>query len=230
MKYRTELILFICMILTGLIYGMAFHIIVMPSIGVLTLHCISTGVLFQAINYFVVLIFYKKYASLKQANRLLYQDLEVDNLTGLLNRRAFDNHTKAIKTKDKFSVIFIDIDNFRDFNNKYGHETGDIVLRDVSVVIKSVVDDKGKAYRYGGEEIVIILNDWNKEKAERIAENIRTRISKLHTNSLLSITLSVGVASYPEDGCDVYETIKASDNALLQAKANGKNCVVVFAK
>lgn len=202
----------------------------MPSIEVLIVHCISTGVIFQGINYFVVLIFYKKYASLKRANKLLYKNLEIDNLTSLLNRRAFDNYIEVIKVNDKFSVIFIDIDNFRDFNNKYGHATGDVVLRDVSIIIKSVVGSKGKVYRYGGEEIVIILDEFNKPKAKEVAENVINGLDKLHTNTLLRITLSMGVASYPEDGYDAYEIIRASDNALLQAKANGKNCVVVYSK
>lgn len=90
-----------------------------------------------------------------------------------------------------------------------------IVLRDVRIAIKSVVDNKGKVYRYGGEEIVIILNDYNRDKVYEVAENVRSGIYNLHTNSFLKITFSVGDSSYPEDGCGVYETIKASDSALL---------------
>ena len=205
MKYRIEVILFISMISTGFIYGVAYHFMIMPLFGGIALHCISTGILFQAVNYLIVLFFYKKYAALKQTNKLLHTNLETDKLTELYNRRAFDNHIKSLEEHKKFSIIFIDIDNFRDFNNKYGHQTGDIVLKDVSTVIKSTVDSEGDVYRYGG---------------------IRIGMNKLHTNSFLRITLSLGVASYPEDGCDVYETIKASDSALLQAKSKGKNCVV----
>jgi len=226
MKYRIEVILFISMISTGFIYGVAYHFMIMPLFGGIALHCISTGILFQAVNYLIVLFFYKKYAALKQTNKLLNTNLETDKLTELYNRRAFDNHIKSIEEHKKFSIIFIDIDNFRDFNNKYGHQTGDIVLKDVSTVIKSTVDSEGDVYRYGGEEIVVLLKDCSKDKAEKIAENIRIGMNKLHTNSFLRITLSLGVASYPEDGCDVYETIKASDSALLQAKSKGKNCVV----
>jgi diguanylate cyclase (GGDEF)-like protein len=230
MKYRVEFLLFICMIATGVIYGVAFHLLVMPIFGGLEVHCISTGVLFQGVNYFIVLIFYKKYSSLKQTNMILNKNLEIDKLTELFNRRAFDNYIMTLNEYDQFSVIFIDIDNFRDFNNKYGHHTGDIVLRDVSAVIKSIVGSKGNVYRYGGEEIVILLKDYNKAEAEKMAQTIRIGIYKLHNSSFLRITLSLGVASYPEHGFDIYDIIEASDNALLKAKARGKNCVEVYSK
>lgn len=230
MKYRVEILLFICMIVTGVIYGVAFHLIVMPIFGGLELHCISTGVIFQGVNYFIVLIFYKKYSSLKQTNMLLNKNLEIDILTELFNRRAFDNHIKILNEYDQFSIIFIDIDNFRDFNNKYGHQAGDIVLRDVCAEIKSIVDSKCNVYRYGGEEIVILLHDCKKVEAEEMAQTIRIAINKLHNSSFLKITLSLGVASCPEDGYDIYEIIEASDKALLKAKAKGKNCVEVYSK
>ncbi|MEA5009911.1 GGDEF domain-containing protein [Clostridium tyrobutyricum] len=226
MKYRIEGILFISMIATGLIYGLIFHLTLMPIFGGLALHCISTGILFQAVNYFIVLFFYKKYVALKQTNKLLHKNLEIDKLTGLYNRRALDNRIKTLETYEKFSVIFIDIDNFRDFNNKYGHQTGDIVLKDVSSVIKSIVDNKGSVYRYGGEEIVVLLKDCYKNDAEEIAENIRLAMNELHTNTFLRVTLSLGVASYPEDGDNGDEVVKSADCALLQAKSRGKNCVV----
>jgi diguanylate cyclase len=216
------------MIATGIIYGIVFHIVVMPIFGGLAIHCISTGILFQTFNYFIVLLFYKKYAALKQTNKLLYDDLEIDKLTELYNRRAFDDHINALKKCDKYSIIFMDIDNFRDFNNKFGHQTGDIVLKDVSNIIKSVVNSKGNVYRYGGEEIVILLKECNKNEAEEIAENIKWAINKEHNNSFLRITLSIGVATYYEDGCSIYEIIEAADKALLKAKAKGKNRIEVY--
>jgi len=217
--------LLIGMLSLGAGYGLLYHFIIMPLIGNELVHCLGQGVIFGLINYLMSIGLYKKYHTLKNSNKLLKKKLDMDKLTGLLNRGAFDNDIMGLSLDESYSIIFIDIDNFRKFNNKFGHQVGDIVLQKVSREISNSIRVSDKAYRYGGEEIVILLKDCNRRKALEIAEKVRLNINELNNNPYPSITISLGVASYPDDGKHTDEIIKASDNALLTAKRLGKNQV-----
>ncbi len=225
MKLTFKSSLLIGMLSLGAGYGLLYHFIIMPLIGSELVHCLGQGVIFGLINYFMSIGIYKKYHILKNSNKLLKKNLNMDKLTGLLNRRAFDNDIMGLSLDESYSIIFIDIDNFRKFNNKFGHQVGDTVLQKVSSKIKDSVRLSDKTYRYGGEEIVILLKDCNRKKALEIAEKVRLNINELNNNPYPTITISLGVASYPEDGTNVDEIIKTSDDALLTAKRLGKNQV-----
>lgn len=225
MKLTFKSSLLICMLSLGAGYGLLYHFIIMPLIGNELVHCLGQGVIFGLINYLMSIGLYKKYHTLKNSNKLLKKKLDMDKLTGLLNRGAFDNDIMGLSLDESYSIIFIDIDNFRKFNNKFGHQVGDIVLQKVSREISNSIRVSDKAYRYGGEEIVILLKDCNRRKALEIAEKVRLNINELNNNPYPSITISLGVASYPDDGKHTDEIIKASDNALLTAKRLGKNQV-----
>lgn len=218
------------MLTTGLIYSLFYHFVIMPLFGSRLIHCISQGIVFGFINYFISIGIYKKYNLLKKSNKLLKKDLQIDKLTGLFNRRTFDNDIQELPIEDTYSIIFIDIDNFRKFNNNYGHQTGDTVLKKVSQTIKASVRVNDKVYRYGGEEIIIYLKDCDKKKAFEIAEKIRLNISELDNSPFQSITISLGISSYPEDGMEIDKIIEVSDFALLTAKKLGKNQVYVGVK
>ena len=129
-----------------------------------------------------------------------------------------------------YSAIFIDIDDFRNFNNEYGHSVGDKVLVDVSKTIKHNIRENNRAYRYGGEEIVIILKGCDKKKAFSVAEKVRKAVSSIDNSPLPKIYISLGVSGYPDDGRNVEEIIQACDEALLYAKKNGKNRTIVYNK
>lgn len=225
MKLTFKSSLLIGMLSLGAGYGLLYHFIIMPLIGNELVHCLGQGVIFGLINYLMSIGLYKKYHTLKNSNKLLKKKLDMDKLTGLLNRGAFDNDIMGLSLDESYSIIFIDIDNFRKFNNKFGHQVGDIVLQKVSREIRNSIRVSDKAYRYGGEEIVILLKDCNRRKALEIAEKVRLNINELNNNPYPSITISLGVASYPDDGKHTDEIIKASDNALLTAKRLGKNQV-----
>ncbi|MGE5630021.1 MAG: GGDEF domain-containing protein [Caulobacteraceae bacterium] len=230
MKLTLNSSLLISMPIIGLVYGIMFHHIVMPLFGNSLIHCLTLGVVFGFINYFIAIGIYKKYNVLKKSYKLLHKDLQIDKLTGLFNRRVFDNDIQELSFDDTYSMIFIDIDNFRKFNNEFGHQTGDTVLKKVSQTIKATVRANDKVYRYGGEEIVILLKDCDKKDAFEIAEKIRVNISKLDNSPFPPITISLGISSYPEDGTEIDKIIEACDNALLAAKKLGKNRVFVCAK
>ncbi|WP_242833085.1 GGDEF domain-containing protein [Desulfosporosinus acidiphilus] len=151
-----------------------------------------------------------------------------DSLTGLFNRRAFDIDMKNVEHNGVLSLIFIDIDNFRNFNNQFGHDVGDAILIKVGQTIQSCVRATDRVYRYGGEEIVLLLIDCDKKDAITLAEKIRTEISRLANTPYPQITVSLGVSSYPDDASNIHDVVVASDKALLMAKQSGKNCAIAY--
>lgn len=230
MKLSTQSSLLISLLLIGLIQGITFCEIIIPLFGNSMVYCVSMGVVFGFINYFLASGIYKKYDSLKRSNKLLQKELKIDKLTGLLNRRAFDADMKELSESEAFSMIFIDIDNFKKVNDQFGHPSGDIILKKVSQAIKSGVRNIDRVYRYGGEEIVILLKDCDKNSALEIAEKLRSSTSGLDNSPLPQITISLGISSYPVDDNNIPNIIKSCDDALLSAKASGKNCTYVCIK
>lgn len=160
-----------------------------------------------------------------------------DSLTGLYNHRFFYERLKEeIKRSRRyrlnFSVIMIDLDDFKLFNDRFGHLAGDYILREVSQKIKSSIRDTDFPARYGGEEFAIILPQTNTKEAGQVAERIRKRTENLILKDgelfLGQLTLSAGISTYPYHGTSETELIGAADKALYLAKKKGKNQIVVF--
>lgn len=157
-----------------------------------------------------------------------------DPLTGLANRRHLEavlevEIAMAQQQHHPLSCIVIDVDNFKRFNDTYGHDAGDAVLREVASVLKGCLRDGGFAARVGGEEFLVLLPGLSVEQAIDRAELMRQRISdlKLHVDSgdLGTVTASFGVAGTPEI-CDPHKVLQTADAALLRAKKAGRNRVV----
>lgn len=219
-------IMFISMILLGVLCGVVFYYMFMYAGGILILHCILVGILFGLINSFTALFFMKKNSNIESDNKKLEQQMRVDNLTKLYNRYAFDIDIKNLNPEDQCSMIFIDIDNFRSFNNNHGHHVGDKVLTSCAEIIRRIIRFSDMVYRYGGEEIVIILEKCSKAEAERIGRDIVESIHNYDNAPFPMITVSAGVATIPDDTVSIDQLIKLSDLALLRAKKLGKNQVV----
>ncbi|SHI27339.1 GGDEF domain-containing protein [Desulfosporosinus lacus] len=219
--------LILAMVLIGITHSALTHFMVVPFYNNIIVKCLVLGVAFGLINYIVAELFVRRIDKLKKINKQLRVKLKTDNLTGILNRRAFDEDIKNLEYNYPYSLIFIDIDNFRDFNNRFGHDVGDSVLVKVGKTIQACVRTSDRVYRYGGEEIVLLLRDCDKRNAWKMAETIRSEISSLDNGSYPQITISLGVSSYPYDGKTINDLIFASDQALLRAKQNGKNCTVL---
>lgn len=159
----------------------------------------------------------------------------IDALTGLNNRRSMlDFFEKELERADRegTSVTFFmsDIDHFKGFNDTYGHAIGDFVLAGVAQEYKKVCRNGDMAGRYGGEEFGQILPNTNKADAKSIAESLRKNVEakKFDTEAgKLSVTLSLGVASYPEDGKTLHEVMTAADDMLYVCKESGRNMVCV---
>ena len=164
-----------------------------------------------------------------------------DALTGINNRRSFDQMAKLIwsharRTKDCFSMIIIDIDNFKDFNQKYDHINGDNCLRTVADTISSTLTrESDNIFRWGGEEFIILMPGTNLEGARFMAENIRKEVAatQIHVgNKTTFVTVSAGVGTinpvnldFEQDFINFFESV---DKALYKAKDNGRNRVEVM--
>ena len=200
----------------------------MPLFNGQLLHCLLIGTFFGVINYSFSYLFFKRYSLLKELNKDLTDSLSIDKLTGVLNRRSLESDMHQIESYGSYSLLFLDIDNFRDFNNLYGHQIGDRVLRRVCDILKVNLRNCDMVYRYGGEEILVCLKDCDKENAIAVGEKIRSKVSMIDNSPFPPITVSVGVACSSEDGQCLIDTIKAADIAMLSAKKKGKNSVVAY--
>ena len=154
----------------------------------------------------------------------------VDELTKICNRAKFNEaliqeilHCKA--SKENLSIIFFDIDHFKNFNDKYGHQTGDEILQELAEVVGSALRDTDVFARWGGEEFVILLPKADKATAAIIADSKRKIIENYVSKSGLRLTCSFGVASMSEED-DKDSLLKKADDNLYKAKNSGRNCVV----
>jgi len=151
-------------------------------------------------------------------------DLAVrDGLTGLFNRRYFNELitvelNRLKRSPAALSLLMLDIDNFKNYNDNQGHPAGDALLKDAARVFKSSVRPLDIVCRYGGEEFIIILPQTDKIAAKIVAERLRVQIELY-----LAATVSIGISSIPEDAQEVSALIEKADNALYQAKKAGKN-------
>jgi diguanylate cyclase (GGDEF)-like protein len=158
-----------------------------------------------------------------------------DGLTGLYNHAHFQK-TLAACAKEMseanlaYTVLMMDLDNFKDINDHYGHLAGDAVLRAVAGAISSTTRKEDVAARYGGEEFAILLPRMGLQQSKPVAERIRKAVEDVRVlaegvGGSIKVTLSVGVASYPENGSDHHQVLEQADAALYRAKREGKNRV-----
>ncbi|MBK9031854.1 MAG: sensor domain-containing diguanylate cyclase [Myxococcales bacterium] len=172
-------------------------------------------------------------------NAHLYTMAMVDGLTGLFVRRYFDARVdeeieRARRYDQAFSIVMIDIDDFKHLNDTHGHLIGDRVLREVAAAVKGELRGVDTAARYGGEELVIILPRTELVAALSLAERIRVRIAERRIavtsdGPVLSVTASFGIATYPDSGLGSAEDlVRRADRALYRAKRSGKNRVELY--
>jgi diguanylate cyclase (GGDEF)-like protein len=178
-------------------------------------------------------------AGLAIENSQLYEQImhksHTDSITELWNHGFFQSQlTQALndakRTTQPVSLIILDIDNFKNLNDTYGHQNGDLILKEIAKILKLCSRENDFACRYGGEEFSVILNQTNKEQAGIIAERIRHSVEGFHfpqftSNTPLKITVSVGISTFPQDAQSKEELIGKADKAMYIAKFSGKNRV-----
>jgi diguanylate cyclase (GGDEF)-like protein len=182
----------------------------------------------------VILTFTVKYMSRELDYRQTYKLATTDSLTSLYNHRYFMEQANHLveQAKDKngrFSLILVDIDHFKKFNDTYGHLIGDAVLRAVAQALKKNVRAIDVVARYGGEEMAILLARTSLDEALQVANKLVTAIGETKHNlgpdMSLTVHISAGVATYPQHGAGIMELIEHSDKGLYLAKGNGRNQV-----
>jgi diguanylate cyclase (GGDEF)-like protein len=165
-------------------------------------------------------------------NARLYAQAEqrarIDELTGLWNRRHLMERIQVeigrhSRYGGAFSLIILDLDSFKAFNDSYGHIAGDKLLKQLGTVLKGAIRDVDEAYRYGGDEFAILLPQTSVKDAREVAERVRRRIASEIKAGGTSMTASLGLASWPVDGIAINEVINAADKALYYAKQSGGN-------
>jgi diguanylate cyclase (GGDEF)-like protein/PAS domain S-box-containing protein len=152
-----------------------------------------------------------------------------DSLTGVFNRRYFKQKAEeqieqAKQLNRSFSIIMLDLDHFKEVNDNFGHDVGDVVLKTTAQCIMEKIRKTDTLARWGGEEFVIVLKDINCQQASRIAEKLRRHLMKTDIPVPGGITASFGIATYQE-GDTVDDLIQRADRMLYRAKLEGRNCV-----
>lgn len=174
--------------------------------------------------------------ALEKANDELMKLNLLDGLTGIHNRRAFDKSINDIFLEAKmnlgtFSIMMIDIDFFKNYNDRYGHADGDEVLKKVANTFKDNIRKEDRVFRYGGEEFVITFNNLEINMAKEVGEGIIKAIQNLnipHEESPYEvITVSAGIAEYNNTFNSSEEVIKVADKKLYIAKGKGRNCLEI---
>ncbi|MDN5331187.1 MAG: two-component system, cell cycle response regulator [Tepidanaerobacteraceae bacterium] len=167
----------------------------------------------------------------------LKENVERDPLTGLYNRLAIEKTLSkmwlsAQETKTPLTLAMIDLDNFKEVNDTYGHMVGDELLQEISSVIRKSLRDGDIVMRFGGEEFIVLLPKTDGEGAKKPLERIRKRIEEgVFTEKKIKITASIGAAVYPDDRpLSENEFIEFADAAMYGAKAQGKNRLVFYSQ
>ncbi len=208
------------------------------AMGVLYLSYLEKGLLTKAKQHLAVAV--ARHISLALANLKLHETLQQqsirDPLTGLFNRRYLEESLtreirRAARSQQSVGIVMLDVDHFKQFNDTFGHEAGDAVLRELGMFLHNNIRGGDIACRYGGEEFTLILPEASVADTKRRAEQLRSDVKHLNVQyrrqPLGAIALSLGVACFPEHGETGEALIRSADAALYRAKAQGRDRVVV---
>jgi len=161
----------------------------------------------------------------------------MDALTGLLNKGRFlevleEHFAQRGRRRRAMALAMIDIDHFKQVNDTYGHRAGDAVLAQMGRILKATFRKTDQAFRYGGEELAVVLDSTNLKKAHQLADRLRARVARhkfrLPDGNCLDVTVSLGVAATGSSCPDAATLVDNADSALYQAKRSGRNAVCVF--
>jgi two-component system, cell cycle response regulator len=173
---------------------------------------------------------------LEQLVEDLQKQIITDPLTNLYNRRFLQEYlpqeiARAKRISSSLAVLMFDLDFFKRINDVFGHEAGDAFLKSVATLLEGCIRESDIACRYGGEEFVLVLSNASLDGAMKKAEKIRKAVMELdltvREKPLGRVSTSIGIAVYPEHGTDMEALLRSADEALYEAKENGRNRVVV---
>ncbi len=188
-------------------------------------------------NVTFVICISKEITERKLMEEQLKRSAHYDSLTDLPNRTLFSDHTKyaisqAERYKTKLALMYIDLDNFKPVNDTHGHDVGDLLLKAVAKRMQNCLRKSDTAGRIGGDEFIVLLPKIdNQQDTLNVAEKIRFALNQpfeLPGYPTIHISSSIGVAIYPEHGCDEIQLSKNADNAMYVAKESGRNLTKIF--
>jgi len=223
-------------VMTG--YGTIDHAVESMKAGAADF--ITKPINFDHLNFVIKRIMEKKLLEKIASEKDYYQELSfTDALTSLSNFRHF-NHVidKELARHKRYNrpltLMIADIDNFKFFNDIYGHQFGDQVLVEIARILRNFIRESDFVARYGGEEFVIVMPEVSKSDAIQVARRILNAVKKtdlkfLNPNCEQKLSITIGVSSYPDDGASKEQLISEADKALYFGKNNGKSCVVLAA-
>lgn len=196
---------------------------------------------FSAVDLRILSTFCTHVSIIMENGRLLEETQQLaitDGLTQLFNHRYFQQRLKeefsrAERYEHPLSLVIFDIDYFKNYNDSHGHPMGDVILKEISSLLKSNIRPTDFAARYGGEEFVILVVETDKKGAELFAEKFRKTVETTHFEHQeqqpnKNLTISLGVANFPADAHSPQELINMADKALYKAKESGRNQVKVY--
>ena len=224
-------------IITTLIILIIDFVSIGPNKQVLSIYFEKDLVLFSAL--FVTAFILGMYVDIEREHTKELKNLaNVDELTGLYNHRYFQEFLQksideADKKKQEVSLLFMDIDYFKNFNDINGHQAGDLLLKEISQILKYCIRDTDAVARYGGEEFAVILPNTTEKNALKIGERIRSSIQSTYFKGQenqpdKNITISIGVSSYPKRAISKHQLINTADDALYRAKSFNRNRVKLY--
>jgi diguanylate cyclase (GGDEF)-like protein len=173
------------------------------------------------------------FSSVSIGNAFVYERTEtlsrIDELTGVYNFGFIQNYLdRLVKANESFSLVFIDLDGFKDINLRYGHKTGNKALRNAAVKITDTLTPYSLCGRFGGDEFVIVMPGTAAEDAQNRTETAIRSIEMILINSTIRLSASAGIAEYPSDAHDLNSIIHAADTAMYAAKELGRGHVLLF--
>ena len=180
----------------------------------------------------------REYQRLAQEREFYKVLSSIDGLTELYNYRYMHQYLKLELERERrykrhLSLLMVDIDNFKSYNDLYGHMVGDLVLRRLASILRNATRGCDVLCRYGGEEFAIMLPETSKEEAIIVCERIRKSVERTQMidekgNTVGNVSVTIGLASFPEDADNKDDLIDNADKALYQGKRAGKNCIFLF--
>jgi diguanylate cyclase (GGDEF)-like protein/excisionase family DNA binding protein len=200
------------------------------AIGVLTIERLGAGNTFSYDEFELVQLFAAQ-VSIALQNAEVFQAVQVrartDGLTGLLNHSTFEEWlARAVRENSKFSLIMLDLDDFRDVNNSLGHQAGDDLLRRIASGLVRAGRDSDLVFRYGGDEFAFLLPHTDGDGARQVAERARQAVR----STWRPMSASIGVATFPIDGATPAEVLLAADRACYVAKRSGRDRIATAAE
>lgn len=185
----------------------------------------EVGIVAKFFNYLLNML-RQTNAELKKSNKNLSLKAYKDNLTKAYNRNGL---FKYLETKDTpYTLTIIDIDKFKNINDTFGHDVGDSVLKELSVLVMKNIRENDMFVRWGGEEFIVIFDNNDLETCQNICENLRKEIEKFNFSTVKKITASFGVSGLKNKSDSFENILKRADKALYEAKSTGRNRVYVY--